>query len=75
MTVTLPPRPHAEHAQPAAPASPADVRAALAARYAAQHRRRTFARDAWYVAAWLLVAVPIGLWLHDGGLAAMTASA
>lgn len=69
MTATLP------HRAPAAPAaSPQDVRGRLARRFAAQHRRRSFARDLLYVAAWTSIALPIGFWLHDGGWADMTAS-
>lgn len=61
---------------PAQPTTaPSGAREQLAARYAAQHRRRTWAADTLQVLAWMVVVLPIGLWLHDGGWSALTASA
>lgn len=68
MTTTVPDR----AAAPAA--SHPDARARLARRFAAQHRRRSFARDALFVAAWASIALPVGFWLHGGGWADLTAS-
>lgn len=47
---------------------------ALAKRYEAQHRRRAFARDGLFLAAWLVVTIPVGFWLHAGGWASLTGS-
>ncbi|MFV0428570.1 MAG: ferric reductase-like transmembrane domain-containing protein [Arachnia sp.] len=53
---------------------PPALRETLRERYAAQHRRRALARDGLYIAAWLVVAIPLGFWLASGGLQTMTGS-
>lgn len=46
----------------------------LAARYAARAGRRRLATDALVVAGWLVVAIPVAVWLGEGGWSAMRAA-
>ena len=55
-------------AETAAPAASAAEASDLAMRYARQAGRRRLAADALYVVAWLVLTVPVAIWLAGGGL-------
>lgn len=62
-----------ERPAPRTPHAPASEPAYLA-RYRRQSARRRLAADALVVAGWLVVAIPVALWLAGGGWAAMASS-